>query len=1217
MNLIVNKIEYINNFVRIVFDYEKESDEKIDEQCAFNVGIRNVKNHVDYVFDDIFTIVSKNELVFSLSQSLMDFFASTDIHNVQMFIQFSLDCSSDSSQISCRYFLKNRMLAGEYVFSYNNFLRIYFSKTGLLSVDRKYQSKSPYQKVIILNENNYSIDNNSLIINLPFDVHQINHSEVLISRFTDYYNINTDIIDNCFIRYFTNIRSNSIEVNLKELYFKDIPNNVWFSVQLLITFNDQSKKRLLVSKSSYVNGFANFDLRKKKYKINELLTFENGKLIFTNSNIGLIFSQKSNGFIKCPLCTVELKSLQIMNDVSNVATDCTNELGDYKGIVIEDALGNSVFVNCDSLSDGVMITSFNAETIEKKLAVGNYHIYAYAKEDDYDWLIPIVVKESNENSFVYPFFTDSVGCQFQYKLNSVNELEISTMTSGCLTLDRRLLHKYEDLDIREWRDLPTTSCTLNAHVLVSDGCIVVQPTIFDLFRYVQSVSIIVSTPKFEASKGYVIIDNAEIMTNSFKFTLSEEAVSYISNHGKCVFYVCIKTYFYKYFLQIGGIDRKHKVVNKGFFDRRDYFLKSINYHTENQYEYELQPYFSFDGILSIHNIKRKNRFRSQMSAIIEDISIEDGILIVKGFANILEEGYYSGLCLQYRNKIEEDAVEIKFSDFEFCLKENRLEYMGRICLNSLSLDGSTWDLRLLYNFEGDDFPILLYLKDGSIREKLRDPNNNDQYLYPDGMVVYPYCTYSNTLSLMHREYYEKYDSVSFRCQEAKAIEQYRENKDYFDSQNIILIFEKFGTCSDNSYHFFKYCMDNCCEKRIKAHIYYIISEDSVDYNNVKEYKDHLVEFGSIKHQIYLLAARLLISSDTNLHAYVYRIKDSYIAEEIRRKKYIFLDHGIAALKNGSYIYGKGKQGEPTWYTVASDFQKEIIKKYYGLSSNQLKVTGLARWDALEDKSSGRKKILIAPTWRRSLEDASDEKFLKSVFCSRYFELLSSERFSLLLENNDIECDFYMHLKFINFLNAFKNDVSFGGKNISSRINIYSFGDKPINELYMECSMMITDYSSVAFDTLWQNKPVIFYQFDSDDFDEMWGSMIDMDKDLPGDKVDNIDELLELVEDYVDNDFSMKKCFIPKSNRFFKYKDHNNCKRIWKVVEGIWSSVSYAESTYIKEQVQELKTESEKELEKPVYIHPYLIAASEGRVGLKTILLMIPRWLRFKLIHLRA
>ena len=44
--------------------------------------------------------------------------------------------------------------------------------------------------------------------------------------------------------------------------------------------------------------------------------------------------------------------------------------------------------------------------------------------------------------------------------------------------------------------------------------------------------------------------------------------------------------------------------------------------------------------------------------------------------------------------------------------------------------------------------------------------------------------------------------------------------------------------------------------------------------------------------------------------------------------------------------------------------------------------------------------------------------------------------------------------------------------------------------------MITDYSSVAFDFSFLNKPVIYYQFDRNEFLGKEASHIDIEKELP-------------------------------------------------------------------------------------------------------------------------
>ena len=54
------------------------------------------------------------------------------------------------------------------------------------------------------------------------------------------------------------------------------------------------------------------------------------------------------------------------------------------------------------------------------------------------------------------------------------------------------------------------------------------------------------------------------------------------------------------------------------------------------------------------------------------------------------------------------------------------------------------------------------------------------------------------------------------------------------------------------------------------------------------------------------------------------------------------------------------------------------------------------------------------------------------------------------------------------------------------IRLIPFGTMPLNQLLMSCHMLITDYSSVCWDMLYQNKPTLFYQFDLDQYNEAHG-----------------------------------------------------------------------------------------------------------------------------------
>lgn len=1198
MNLLVKKIECRYGVLDINYEYEDASGLDLEDADSIRLGIYNKKQKVDYIFDDIKVRINNNHLSFMLDESIRDFFLCTNTELAQLYIECM--CNSDNynditnqlSETQCityRYYIKDIERSREYVCNYSKIMRLYFSKAGLLSTDNKSNAIASDDNCIFLKNNNYSIYNNKLTIIIPVQQERIYRAEVLIAVATDYYNVYSDIIENYITRFEIDIYSNTVNVDLQKIFHAGVNNNTWYSVQILLSEKRSKKRtRILIGENSYKNGFCLYDLRQKGYELKRT-ALDNYHVLYTESNLGFVFSRTNdNTALRFPLCSVRLMDIELSDDTLTLLIDSVNCMGRSRGIIIEDLLGQCCFIEADYYKDYLMSVTIDITSLNQQLVHNICRVYLDSDFNSRKWMIPIVLQDGDEE-----IQRKCTNYNNIISFGLCNELILSFGLEPSLVNNNRISTEYIGVEPTKWGEFPRSKGGFYTHANVINDYLIIYMNNYEM-GYIKGVEIVARPNNPIDNYDYLILKNLKPMAGGYAIDFNKEEFEYIASRGICRMFIYIKTDYYEYFMPVKGIDKKHRVNMKSFFDRRSYFLESFNNYSIENTKYEIQPYFSFDGILSIHSIKPENRFKGQMSAQIEDVSIDDGVLIVIGVANEISNGSYAGICISYRNRTEEDAVKIVSNDIELRNNETGVEFIAHLDLKELPVDGATWDIRLVYMLDGNEYLLNSFLKDDSLRTKFRNPYNKDEFIFDDGTIVYPYCTYGNTVALLRREYYEEYDSESFRLQETRAIEIYREKKEFYDSQNIVLIFEKFGTCSDNAYHLFKYCMDNDCEKQINSHIYYIIEKDSIDYKNVQMYEDHLLEYGSIKHQIYLLAARLYISSDTNLHAYVYRVKDSYIVQEMRRKKYIFIDHGIAALKNGSYIYGKGKQGEPTWYTVSSEFQKELIKKYYKLSDKQLKVTGLARWDALEDRSGGRRKILIAPTWRRSLEDVSDEKFLQSLFCQRYMELLKSSKFAELLETYNLECDFYMHLKFIEYLDVLKKDDLNGKKPTSSRINICSFGEKPINDLYMECSMMITDYSSVAFDTLWQNKPVIFYQFDIDDFDEMWGSMIDMEKDLPGDRISNLDDLLNAIEDYISNDFCIKKCYSSKAKRFFKYVDHNNCERIWRVVEDVWKQIEYKKDT------EETKN-----------THPYLIAAREGKVGMKTILSMLPRWLEYK------
>ncbi|MCD7757623.1 MAG: CDP-glycerol glycerophosphotransferase family protein, partial [Clostridiales bacterium] len=298
----------------------------------------------------------------------------------------------------------------------------------------------------------------------------------------------------------------------------------------------------------------------------------------------------------------------------------------------------------------------------------------------------------------------------------------------------------------------------------------------------------------------------------------------------------------------------------------------------------------------------------------------------------------------------------------------------------------------------------------------------------------------------------------------------------------------------------------------------------------------VIQFMSLKHMVYLLAARLLVSSDSKAHAYAWRCKESIIQPYIEKnKKLVFLQHGVIALKKVEF-FSSGTNAVSLFVT-SNDMEHDIIINELGYQPQEVIITGLARWDVLEDRSAqmDRRTILIMPTWRNWLEEVSDQVFRASDYYQNYMALLNSPRLEEYLQRYDLYLNFYIHPKFREYLGNFS--IS------DERVRLIPFGSEPLNRLMMECSLLITDYSSVCWDVFYQAKPVIFYQFDVDKYNETQGAYIDLEHDLFGDRAVNNDQLFALMEEYAANGFQLKPQYAEMRKSLYKYIDKNNSQRV--------------------------------------------------------------------------
>ncbi len=349
--------------------------------------------------------------------------------------------------------------------------------------------------------------------------------------------------------------------------------------------------------------------------------------------------------------------------------------------------------------------------------------------------------------------------------------------------------------------------------------------------------------------------------------------------------------------------------------------------------------------------------------------------------------------------------------------------------------------------------------------------------------------------------------------------------------NIWLIGEYPTSARDNGMQFYNYVRRHHPE--IAA--YYIISKGAD--TSVLVDRENVIYYGSYRHfEISRRAGTLVFSHLPEYLVPKLELLSGY-GNDFSAWKTFFLQHGVIAGKRKSLdnLYGTHVRKFDLFF-VSSAREKEIVMSGLGYPEEDIRITGLARWDRFKHVADEEKKnILIIPTWRKYLELVDDKTFRKSDFFSCWNLLLTNERLNKFLEKNDIDIVFTLHA-------ALRRFVSFFNENE----NIHLSDIENIQEHICQCSMMITDFSSISFDSLYQGKPVVYFQFDRyiDEFNYD-NQEFDFASELPGPICMNVGEVVESIISYAEKDFILEPIYEKRSKRFFDYHDFNNCHRIFR------------------------------------------------------------------------
>ena len=594
------------------------------------------------------------------------------------------------------------------------------------------------------------------------------------------------------------------------------------------------------------------------------------------------------------------------------------------------------------------------------------------------------------------------------------------------------------------------------------------------------------------------------------------------------------------------IEDKYILEQKIFPSRLKIFALSKKYNRDIRYDIILSKnQFLYSNYILIN-------LNSYYNGIIWlTLDIKDNIFHLEGEDRLWlpREKYYYFCKLE--NKIFFPKYYL-YSGFDFATLYGNIN-KGRIISFDIVLDiKSKGNLKFYLSYMGNIIEIITsfsikshlsqlknsyYIKDNYILKNNR--NILCIYKYDYKLVKFFELKYSIELKYIQKDYL-----ISIRQKNIK----YREKSKNTMHKQIWLINDKKAQAGDNGEFFFRYL------KKIKTKeisFYFVIEKNCFDYERLKHF-GKIIDLNSSRYlKMFLNADKIITSVYENWVNNAFGNDIKYMID-LYHFDFIYLQSGIVK-DDLSFYLNKIKTNFDLIITSSKKEYQSFLDMNYGYSKNNLALTGLPRFDNLigiNNKIKKKKIILIFPTWRIYIKGTRDlvtlksiesKNFINTTYFNFYNNLINNQKLLDIMEKHDYKGIFCLHPNFESQYKYFNENKLF---KIKQRCNN--------QKLFAKISLLVTDYSSIFFDFGYIKKPVVFTQFDYEEYrySQFPKGYFDYGKDGFGKICYDLQCSIESIKSMIEKNCIIQKLYIKRIRKFFRYHDDNNCFRVYKEIMNI-------------------------------------------------------------------
>lgn len=367
--------------------------------------------------------------------------------------------------------------------------------------------------------------------------------------------------------------------------------------------------------------------------------------------------------------------------------------------------------------------------------------------------------------------------------------------------------------------------------------------------------------------------------------------------------------------------------------------------------------------------------------------------------------------------------------------------------------------------------------------------------------------------------------------------------EYRRAHKVELYYDLHTVDFDNGYYQFK----NDIKHNDGVERYYIYSREykNIDELFTKDEQEHLVKFGSEKHKLLYLSARVIFTAFygvTPVSPFGSAAGEVPYADLLDFKT-IYLQHGVlhASLRSQNSV----ERCRADKIVISAPFEKQNYMTNYHYPEDNLIPTGMARYDHIDRSKKAKNRILFAPSWRKYLTqeinsskwELIDSKLKGSDYFRNFSRFLESEELHELLEKTDTYLDVKLHPIIADAEGLF---------DIKSPRVVMAGAHVDIEDY----KMFITDFSSFVFDFAYLCRPVLYFVPDYGQFKAGMNHYRELD--LPFEKafgplVLDPDGAVEEIKKAAENSFDPESIYAERMRSF--YYPLENC------AEALYNEVS--------------------------------------------------------------